>query len=1179
MKPKLNDVLIAILFLSWPCWAQTSSKSPDFSQVNDILNGTRTLLTTDDLVVGGVLLKTSNSKVEASGVSSLGTAIVKPGFGEILAHMFDGPSDTLVYTTTGRVIALDPLSKKTVSVTAGDINGTVQPTSKGDLTGDGFDDVVVSSFSGQRVVSAVDPHDFSKGIRITSDAGTGKYGRGGAVVTPSAVGDFLGNGRSEIAQVAETKGKTIVIYKVDPVTLNLNEAGSFSLSGGRQAEKDTIAVGRFTTTTHDQIMLGGILSDSYRKSSQGELNTIDFENSLNPVLKDTLKLPIYDLKKGQIRLAAGRFNAEALTDQVLMLLNNGQPKPANSYFTVTILTFLDGLKILNPVATVLPGVPCSSGLAVGNYDRYANGRRSNSLQFAITSSDCGNPPAKFNVLIYNVDAVSNSSGTIFKVISAPVSTYSVANTGDTQYYGLPLVAGDLQGRSVVVGDPLKVVVNSDIRPDIVLSLPPMHVDFVAPYRADVFSDCKTATDPCQVNISAFPGAFRTQLSSSQTTENNAVRKSTSSYSWGIGGSAGTTFMLGDVTASYLSASVKYAGAKSYDEDISKAYKNYGSTVDSINSTTGFADHVFFSIQRFNVWMYPVLGQKVCPANQATCPDDQKQQLYIEYSGPDDIRLHDADATNEDWYQPLDEPGNIFSYPWSYELFKQDRPEAALVTNEPRWRQIDTSDSSYSTTWSGGTGQDISVGAKDAHTNSVDTTSAGAIGLTGVFQISLNTSLNWNDSTAVSTLNDSTVSLSGSRGIQVDKPAFSSTIASQYQYSFAGFVYSVEPSNPSPQNLVVNDPKGQPAAYQTKGPLISAFLADLNPSVNARIAPFWTDVYKQPDIALNHPARWDWNKATNEVRFNKLTSGDPINQEFYWMKGLYITPENAKGKGPQSQTARPGDRLRLAARIYNYSLASVPAGSEVRVRFYGQVFDKSTNGLTGKAFQIDEVSLPPIPGFQANNLEPNWKMARTVLDLNKFEQTKSGDVFLVFWVVAWYQDKAGRLGPELSNHGLGVIPANLAEPTQLNVQPYSNNIGLYGAHTPLYIYPAKSGSSVSETAAVSESVAASETANVTLDSVSGPTEPIAVNQKAVISATLRNLDSGVGTQVIAFYDNDPATGDAPFDVQEVPAIPGNSTYVVTTSYHPRASGTHTFYVSSDPDLGNPVTLSYSMKVEP
>ena len=648
-------------------------------------------------------------------------------------------------------------------------------------------------------------------------------------------------------------------------------------------------------------------------------------------------------------------------------------------------------------------------------------------------------------------------------------------------------------------------------------------------------------------------------------------------------------MVGDITASYLSASVKYAGAKSYQQDISNENKKFGSTVDSINSTTGFADHIFFTIQRFNVWMYPVLGQKVCPANQATCPDDKKQQLYIEYSGPDKIRLHDADATTQDWYQPLDEPGNIFSYPWSYELFKQEHREAGLVTNEPRWRQSDTSDSSYSTTWSGGSGQAISVGAKDAHTNSVDTTTAGAIGATGVFQISGTTSFNWNDSTAVSSLNDSTLSLSASRGIQVDKPAFSSTIASQYQYSFAGFVYSVQPPNPSPQDLIVNDPAGQPAAYQTKGPLISAFLADLNPSENARIAPFWTDVYKQPDIAVNHPARWDWNKATNEVRFNQLTSGDPINQEFYWMKGFYITPENAKGKGPQSQTAHVGDRLRLAARIYNYSLASVPAGSQVRVRFYGQIFNKRTNGLTGQAFQIDEVSLPPIPGFQANNQEPNWKMASTILDLSKFEQTKSGDVFLVFWVVAWYQDNAGRLGPELTGHRLGAIPANLAQPTQLKIEPYSNNIGLYGAHTPFYIYPANSGAGVDAAAAlsandgssegVSASAASGESANVTLESVSGPTVAAAVNQQAVISATLRNLSPGMGTQVVSFYDSDPATGDAPFDVQEVPAIPGNSTYVVTTSYHPRTPGTHTFYVSTDPDLGNPVTLSYSMNVEP
>ena len=42
--------------------------------------------------------------------------------------------------------------------------------------------------------------------------------------------------------------------------------------------------------------------------------------------------------------------------------------------------------------------------------------------------------------------------------------------------GIALAVGDTQGRSLVVGTPEKVTILGDIHPDIILGIPPMHID-------------------------------------------------------------------------------------------------------------------------------------------------------------------------------------------------------------------------------------------------------------------------------------------------------------------------------------------------------------------------------------------------------------------------------------------------------------------------------------------------------------------------------------------------------------------------------------------------------------------------------------------------------------------------------------------------------------------------------
>src|SRR5436305_6477108 len=69
-----DGVLLAILLgmVSIAQAQQSNSADPDYSRVSDILRGRRTLLSINDLVLGGTLMKTSDgTKIEDKDISEL----------------------------------------------------------------------------------------------------------------------------------------------------------------------------------------------------------------------------------------------------------------------------------------------------------------------------------------------------------------------------------------------------------------------------------------------------------------------------------------------------------------------------------------------------------------------------------------------------------------------------------------------------------------------------------------------------------------------------------------------------------------------------------------------------------------------------------------------------------------------------------------------------------------------------------------------------------------------------------------------------------------------------------------------------------------------------------------------------------------------------------------------------
>ena len=483
-----------------------------------------------------------------------------------------------------------------------------------------------------------------------------------------------------------------------------------------------------------------------------------------------------------------------------------------------------------------------------------------------------------------------------------------------------------------------------------------------------------------------PGVgFSTQYAFASSASSSASRKSKTSYSFSTKVSTDNKASFGIPSLAQVSVDAKYSAQQTHDSTVSRNYNTYSGKSESLSSTTGFADHLFFTSSRANIYYYPLLGQSVCPADQPTCADDDKLPLHVEFSGPDRVDHTDIDATTQEWYQPIHEPGNIFSYPWTVDQLQHSLPGLIALTgdpSQPNWRGTDSSSSAYSTEWNQGIGSAQSSGSVNTNQTDASVTVAAQVSIEG-FGVSSSTGFDLNSSQSVSTLNTSTQTLDASTGIQVHKPEFSDLVADTYLYSFAGFVLGQTSPEGTLQSIPLKDAQGSPIDLQSSGPLTVAFLADPFQSPDL---PWWRQAYTKPDVGLNHPERWDWTKATHTATFNPpdQSSSTPQDQAFYHIKGLFITPQGANGTGPPLTQATAGETLQLQARVSNFSLADMAAGTQVHVRFYGQVYENAE--LVGPSFLIgQEVTLPePLCGFNSSSPactgQPNWALASTPFDI-------------------------------------------------------------------------------------------------------------------------------------------------------------------------------------------------------
>jgi hypothetical protein len=1225
------------------------SQAKSMQGVTDVTGGMRYLLRDDDLLVLEVRVEPDGSIATSlltsdTSNSQLGTPVTTPASGVVPGNWNVNNNSVPASVTTGRMFAtksniVATLSPQTSSwiVTIADpltaFNSSVTLASAFQPHGAVFTQILMGDFLGNRLDEplafyASDSALADWGLKVlypsdskteaTPSQGPELHGDNGGnsqspvPVTGSFVtGDFNGDGRDEIAALL-TDYQTIVFYSVDPTTYKITQVDTLKLPQALTPGQATIAAGRFRNTANAELVAVGQIQGGSAGLTIYSIQTTS-NGAFNPSVVQNAQLP------NSTGAPAEKVLAQAASIKIPMQTTNQQLMVGISDPVSVIDIGSFGNDKFNFTLESISNLATDAGasgsfllqsMSSGNFDnRNADGTNNPALQLetlAYLEHHSGIHVPQVTIFNFNPP---EQTGPVTDWLAGQTVSYN--NSGYGNLNGLILaeaVPGDVQGRSLRLGTPDIVTVYQQIQPDIVLGIPPMHVDYVKPaipMNASEFPGCDSPATPCELNISVKPSVppsispvgFATSFTFSDSTKTNSSRKSTTSWGVSVKNTDELYVSYGD-ELEYADVDIKNSAQYAHDNVVSKTYNTFQGTTDSLTTTTGFADHILYTQRDLNIYYYPVLGRKSCPSSEPDCPDNDMQDVYVEFSVPDQVTHADVDGTTLDWYQPVHEPGNVLSYPWSFDQVENqfvNTPTA--LTQSGTCGSLGSGGEIYSTTWTGTTQTSQSSGSSNAFSDDLSISTSFNAGEKDIFSVNSSLSVDIGASASLSTLNEDTSSLSASSGFQATRPSFDDPIPTTYDYDYAGYILGQKNKNPAYQSITVNDPNGNPANLQSTGPLTVAYLADVVPDaqgLDCGGVQWWRQVYNTPDIAVNHPSRWNWSKSQQHASFNKAdpSSGSPLDQPFYQMKGFFIT-QARDGAQPTLSQAVAGEPLNLSARIYNFSLVDTnsstlanPAAS-IHVRFYGQLFCQSGSdnscksgctpgNLCDDAFLIGETTLASIPGFKsANFLEsvPNWAMTQPVT----FDTTMYPGTNLVFWVVTWMEDAKGNLVSEMPGHGLTANPRSLkfTQITQVPVETYSNNVGLYGANTPFYICATDADAAC---VAPSAGVGAGAPATGALKSVTVSTSKnVLLDSPVKVVANLQAQGGAIGRVNVAYYDGDPANNGQLFDLQTVTHMDPDATYVHRAFFHPETCGVHKLYAMAWSGDSPEIQSSFSTNV--
>jgi hypothetical protein len=1177
-----------------------ASPIPNFSNVSDILAGRRLLFPEDDIVVGtnpsgqavtNTLLQTSNDAI--SGQLSYQAAGGPSSFIVAAGRVFNLPRDVVVTVLQGGVELHDQATSFDQTF-LNNFNGN--PLSNvyamSDLTGDGFADIAFIDNGTLNVFTAADVNDMTKGFFYGTPVSL-PIGTGGQYAL--AAGDFDGAGVNEIA-LASVFGPAIEIdiYRPQVTTNSAGQVTALTLQNTGSTEvfasnalQIALTAGAYNAATNPQT---GLLMDQLVLLYQNQVNNGSLQVVLQPISiaaaaappNVTLSLanpytiaPTSSLVAFSLQSAYLNFFGN--TQQLVMML-----QPLGGLPNLQVMTLDSQLNI--SVASKFSGnaLDTINGMALGNFDQPSASTSPIGLEIALSGFHlqlfCNN--SQVTGLTQQVELLHVDPNTF------ALSQFSDIQIGNTCYSANPppltvgIATGDTQGRSVMLGAPTSYTVEH-IQPHLILGAPPMHVDWVAP----VAGPSGTPT-PEVLNLSAVPHGFNSQYSVAEVNSKQSSNVSETSFNHSIKQTSSIGYQFGGAATGSLTVQVSESAGFMRDHFTKKQWGQYQSTNFDASTLTGFGDEIWYDDQQQSFYVYPVIGQLACPSNNVSCTDAEKQPLTMIFSGISSDSQSKGLGGEFEWYQPIHEPGNIFSYPWNYDQLVAQETQLAqrtptLLSQSDTGFFTDNSSSQASTNWSQGNNQSVtsgntnkaSWGASASFTKKPSNVSGGVVS---------SGSLSYNGSVALSGINMTSTMIGASTGLGINEP---STFPNPLEYAYQVFPYIFGDEPPAD---AIDNTEMPNVTVSTSGILRAAYTA--NPLADGS-GSWWASAYRKPDIALNHPGRWEvtativdttgdncvrissTSTTADCVTFNPFPASSPTDANLWaaeslYMKGLLITSAdvngNLTGAGPQIPQATAGDKILLQARIYNDSFTDITSNQTIVTQFYAEPWDPSpaVNAATGPAFLIEQKTLAGLPGFASPNAttsSPNW----TVVSTDKLDTSAYSDQYLLFWVLVYIEQPDPHTGQmelvsEQPEHGLTQLPSapfSSVSDAESVLEPHSNNLGFY--KYAFYIAAKGAGSGLP-----------GNQAGLSVTGLSVSPATVRSGQAAIVTAEINAKNATEGAS-IAFYDGPPTRGGTIFDVDDIAHIRAGGAVTAQTTYHPSGCGLHPIYVT-------PLDVPFSIK---
>ncbi len=556
---------------------------------------------------------------------------------------------------------------------------------------------------------------------------------------------------------------------------------------------------------------------------------------------------------------------------------------------------------------------------------------------------------------------------------------------------------DMDGDSVILGQPLHYIIEGHLDYTAVLQEPPKHIDFIKG------TDGKWKV----INISRVMGVpgitetfyaeFKDQRGRALTVED----KSITDYNFSVGVKSETEFgfkFLGTEVESKIKASFKYT----YEHNKDTWNRNYSETEIASDVKAMDDDSLIYKSQTIHIWLYPILGK-----SQHEAKNGQRGQLFIEISRPGPFTKKTMFGRNVEWYQPVHENGNLLSYPWSPDQldgYDEDNLKANPMTidlgggeNELEVVWKNASENGTELSWTHKIAADLSMGFK-----------AKILAVEEKLEVEGSYDEAWTH------LNSTITETTATRGITIH----TCPVEEDYSYAFTPYIYT----------------------HKKLGCLMVSYTA--NPSYGAS-SQWWQEgsgYGSNPDLALNLPWRWvahregedKWVFEFNEDEMERKKS-----------KSIFYLDENGE---PFGYTVKEGKRITVKARIYNYSFVDTPKDKPVTVRFEYQLgenkraYDQKLKRwvykmVWSKRTKLADVDIAPIPGYQNPNGEPNWRWAET-----SFDTTGKGGYYIRFWVTVDPENRITEIyghdnGEKYSNNeGYSCIPLAVVSQEQQEAPP-------------------------------------------------------------------------------------------------------------------------------------------------